>query len=410
MALRLLVVEPEATGHRLALYARYVVREAKKRGWDVGLLTTEHAKKHPAYRLVELELGVTPRVFTMPRVPYPTRGRPWALLWWQASQHRSLKAAFRVVRAQWAPDLAFMVTLDYIDKVMPVLGSPFDRVTFGGILLSPTHHHGRLGLRPKRWRDFPATMLFHALLRIDELRFLLTIDEPLAEESSRKSAEGSASHAKVRFLPDAARPGPGNETRDLNTTAGHSTGRLTILVYGSVTARKGIAQLFQALEYPAMPSGATAVLAGEPDDTARALLDGPMAQRLRNAGRLIERLHFLDDAEEREVFQRADIVWLGYSRFTGMSGVLLLAGAMKKPVVACKDGLIGWYASRYRTGPIVDPDDTPGVAAAIGNLSDHGARESYARNGWRLSQRHTPEIFSSTICDAIESVMPRTRR
>lgn len=362
-------------------------------------MTTARAMAHPAYAMVAEELGDASRVVTQPDVPHPQSTSPLRLAAWQIRQHRAWRHTFATLRSSWIPDSVFVVTLDYIDKIARLLGSPFAEVPFGGILLRPTHHHGKLGLRRARAMDVPAAVLFDALLRLEQLRFVLTIDEPLAEENARRP---EPRYRKVRFLPDAAR-----SAAEPVVTKERLARRQAILVYGSLSMRKGIAQLFRAVEHPATPHDIVVCLAGEPDDAVRAFLGTTDAERLRRAGRLEERLHFHDDAAESAVLQEAYAVWLGYSGFTGMSGVMLLAGAYRKPVIACREGLIGWHATRYQTGPVVEPDDTPAVATTLARLAtDLQARSEYAAHGWVLSQRHSATAFATRVCDHIVGSIP----
>jgi glycosyltransferase involved in cell wall biosynthesis len=391
---RVLIVEPEWSGHRMVLYTRIIVEAVHRRGWTPRLLTTRAARAQPAFKAVQAVLGGDDTVGEMPEVVYPgASAGSLALMRWQWQVHASMREGFAQLAVDWQPDAVFVVTLDYVGKIMPFMGSPFGSTPFAGILL----HSGGNNIRGQtanvvqRSRSFASRALLRGLLRTRHLHCALTIDEDLANGWNA---------ARLRFLPDVA------WSRNASQNVQHSSKRFVILAYGALSARKGIAQLLKAMLHEAAPSTASLVLAGEPDEAVRDLLDGPDARRLRQAGRLVEVLRFVTDTEERELFETADVVWLGYTDFVGMSGVLLRAGASRRPVLACRAGLIGRHTAAHRCGITVDPVCASEVAAAMYTLfSDDDLRRTYGENGWLVSQSHTPDNFGLIICDVLAAAM-----
>ena len=51
-----------------------------------------------------------------------------------------------------------------------------------------------------------------------------------------------------------------------------------------------------------------------------------------------------------------------------MSGMLGKAGLMGLPVIACKEGLIGWFAKKYDLGVVLKEPDEISVIDAINRL------------------------------------------
>jgi glycosyltransferase involved in cell wall biosynthesis len=181
---------------------------------------------------------------------------------------------------------------------------------------------------------------------------------------------------------------------------------LVLLVYGSLSKRKGIVTLIEALIDPSWPSTVSVLMAGTQDGFTKKLLSLPKAQRLKHDGRLIEMEGWLNDEQEARAFRSSDIVWLGYEGFFGMSGVLLQAGRMKLPIISCQEGLVGWMTKKYQLGLLLDPHDKKMIIDAVTELAENAQqRELFGLNGLGLAEGHTGEIFARAICDSIESAI-----
>src|SRR6056297_138236 len=57
MPVRLLIAEPAPGGHHLSSYSRYLVREARRRGWSPVLVTSPQAQGHPALEMLADEFS-----------------------------------------------------------------------------------------------------------------------------------------------------------------------------------------------------------------------------------------------------------------------------------------------------------------------------------------------------------------
>jgi len=101
----------------------------------------------------------------------------------------------------------------------------------------------------------------------------------------------------------------------------------SVLVYGTLTSRKGFGMLNAALTHDACPTSVIALVAG------RVARSGPIGhgiggrQNASEQGRLVLMRSVLSDEEEGDAFAAADIVWLGYENFYSLSGVLFQAMA-----------------------------------------------------------------------------------
>jgi glycosyltransferase involved in cell wall biosynthesis len=261
-----------------------------------------------------------------------------------------------------------------------------------------------MGVRgPGTRHDALYARLFERLLRIPTLRALATIDETLPPYVRQQRITG---WDKVHHVPDVARLNGRADRAAARASLGIAPDNVVVLAYGALEPRKGIAELIAAAASPVCSTRVVVLLAGRQDAFVRDLLTGTDAQQLRAARRLVEVSGFLGDQQELDVFSAADIVWVAYRGFYGASGVLIQAGSMRLPVVACEDGLIGWTAQRHGLGELVDPASRESVTGAINRLAgDDSLRRTYGENGAQLAAAHTPEAFGMRLCDIIASAV-----
>jgi glycosyltransferase involved in cell wall biosynthesis len=134
-----------------------------------------------------------------------------------------------------------------------------------------------------------------------------------------------------------------------------------LLFFGVIRPNKGLHVLVQAMDR--LPH-LRLIAAGSPEG-------GDYMRRLRDAigglapGRveLVDR--YIDDHQAADLFGRCRLVILPYTAFASQSGVLHLAVAHGRPVVATDVGALGESVRAWGIGEVVAPDDERGLAAAI---------------------------------------------
>jgi len=398
--MKLLIVEPEASGHRMSLYVRLLVRACVARRWAVHLLTTRRAIEHSGFALVQEEAGAHLRILLMEDVRVSEQTHAAALVANQIRYYGAIDRAFKRFTADELPDLVYMMHLDYFDKVLAIRGSPFGAVPFAGMLMDVKHHRRSMGTGPATRSDALYDWLLRRVLRIPTLRAVTVIDETfMAFAASRPE------YRRVRYVPDVGEV-TGTDTREVSRAVLGVPARCrVVLVYGTLTRRKGVQELLEAVASERVPADVSVLLAGSQDAETAALLRGPVAQDLFSRRRLFVSDGFHDDVLEHRVFNAADAVWIGYVEgFHGSSGVLHQAGSMSLPVITSAAGLIGWLNQRYELGVTVDPNDKRATAAAIYELfADDRRRASCGANGKRLAERHSIDAFQRALCEVIDS-------
>jgi glycosyltransferase involved in cell wall biosynthesis len=266
--------------------------------------------------------------------------------------------------------------------------------------MAVNHHHIHCGVRgPAKRLSGLNERVFQRVLSVPQLRSLVTIDPLLREYATGGEHRYSEKIVEAPDIAHLSRLMSRNVAREI---VGLRYGQIGVLLYGSLTRRKGLDVLMGALVHDRASEDLVAVVAGNQDRDAARILASPVAERLRSQGRLLEFPGFQSEMQEAAHFGAADIVWLGYRGFSGMSGVALQAAAAGLPVLACREGLIGWLAGKEQIGPTVDIEDAAAVAFTLSRLGEcPEERARYGEQGRRLANERSPEQFAGVICDAV---------
>jgi len=173
-----------------------------------------------------------------------------------------------------------------------------------------------------------------------------------------------------------------------------------ILFFGRITSYKGIEYLIQAgkLIEEHIPD-VTITIAGEGDFAKyKTLIEGNDRFILCN--------RFIQDEEVAEFFQKASLVVLPYIDGS-QSGIISIAYAFRKPVVATDVGNFSEMVENGETGFIVPPKDSDALAKAIIKLlKDVDLRAKMGENGYRLMRERMQwdKIAEKTLATYVEAV------
>ena len=401
--MRLLIVELEGDGHNMVLYTRMLLREIRRRSWSATLLTTESGRRHPAFDIVAAGPQGPPETLVIPDIDRAGAFGSFALMLSQIRIWRALRAASRANDDFAGYDLIYCINMDKFEKAFAMLGSPFGERPFAGMLTNPKFHRAPLRLGPRSRADAVYKALFKRLLRLSELKCLTVIDEPFR----RFCEDAPLPHAgKIRAVPDVGELEKFETTDSPRQRFDIPQDAFVVLLYGSLSRRKGVDQLLRAVE-SIDSDNVVALVAGRADGETESLLATNRCRAMQDSGRLIVMNGFHDDEAEAALFGAADAVWLGYvGGAYGSSGVLFQAGSARLPVVAMELGLIGWMVREHDAGITLDPQDTVSVSDSIRRLrNDRELRRRYGDNCRRLAQQHTGAEFAGNVCRALESAV-----
>lgn len=404
--MKLLLVEPRASGHHIALYARLIAAEALRRSWTVRLLTTPSASESADFAEMMAALPAPVPVSLMPEAATPADAGRFAGHLGQVRLYMATRRGFREASRKFTPDVIYMINLDHFDNVLGVAGSPFGGTPFAGMLMRLTHGRRRMEGGSVGWKARVVERLFDRVVRMPELRRLAILDEQYHEYLRANPRPG---YEKVRLVGDVGEVVVGRESRgEARRRLGIRDDAFVVLLYGTLSLRKGVREVLAAVAgHCAEP--VVLVAAGRQDGDVRALMEGELAAALRSSGRLAELDGFQSTERERLLFASADVVWTAYvGRFARSSGVLYQAGSVGLPVLVSGSGLLGWRARRHDLGLVIDPGDAAATGAAIEELRCDGAlRTRLGRAARKYAAAHSGKAFGEAVCTLIEEAAGR---
>ncbi len=382
-------------------HANYLCRIAThflQQGCEVHLIVAASSSTHPeldrlcrgypgAVHLHLLDDAACKRALWGGRSQVVREFRVWLLL----------RRACLAVRRQTPVALTFVPYLDYCLHSLALLGAGFFGSRWAAVTMRPAFHQRAEGvIAPpargaaiKRW-------LFFALLRQRGLESLYAIDPTLVAHV-RRTAPTLAD--RLRHFPDPVTPPRQHDVAALRQRYGIAMDACVIVLFGAIDLRKGIRELLMALELPQARHWVLLIV-GRQEEPVHQLLGEARWQALLRDARVLQRDAYVSEDVEHEVFALADAVWLGYRGHYAMSGVLVRAGTYRKPVLACREGLIGWYARRAGLGLLCDPAPED-IARALCALEDP---DLAARLGERGQACFAAQLWSDTL-----ALLPRCR-
>ncbi|PIW26846.1 MAG: hypothetical protein COW30_12765 [Rhodospirillales bacterium CG15_BIG_FIL_POST_REV_8_21_14_020_66_15] len=282
------------------------------------------------------------------------------------------------------------------------LGLPAGGRTVSGIMFRPTTHYRTAGwCRPtmkERLRDLRKDIILRLLTRRRAVSRIFSLDPYFPDYAARSYKHGH----KVVPLADPAYPlaPPGPEERAIAERLPDE--RTVFLMFGEITARKGILQLTEALTLlPRDTARRTCVVvAGRIDPEIRVRVTKAFGTILRRQPDLkvfvVDRR--LAAGEITALVERCDVVLAPYQRFVGSSGVLLWAAQLRRPVISQEYGLVGKLTRNFGLGLAVDTSDAGALAHAIEAAGSRGSNLPFNPVGVaRFLWSHSPEAFSAAL-------------
>ncbi len=228
---------------------------------------------------------------------------------------------------------------------------------FSGIYFRPTFHYPKfsnyLPTRQNRLQQWREKFILKRILRHWQLQTLFCLD-PFAIAPINSLYP----QAKVVHLPDPVVLPPSDLPQsNLKQNLQIEAGKKVFLLFGALTGRKGIYQLLKAIAL--LPTELCQKLCllfvGEANPTDKALIEANIEAACQAKPiQIITQYEFISELEVQAYFQLTDVVLAPYQRHVGMSGILLLAAAAQKPVLASNYGLMGEIVQQYGLGIAVD--------------------------------------------------------
>lgn len=385
---RLLVIEPNATGHRM-IYARWLIEGAARAGFTPVLATTPGALSNVVVQSMLHRRELALELVTVDGLSRQISGR--SRIRQAIGQLRAFRWCYSAMQAAERSGPISAVVLPYVDScfyAIGVLGSPFGSRPWAAITMRQmlSVH----GLRASLRRAFTR--------RVSRARGLTGL---FCIEPSMRTLQASTRFDKISYLPDPAELRSFADPKSARHTLGVPEEAFVVLVFGAIDVRKGLVYLLEGMSELGCLEEVCILIAGAQSREIRELLSNHEFRDWAARRQIVEIDRFLDDDDVAAVFAASDCVWLGYVGHSGMSGVAVLAGRVALPIIACNEGEIGQLALTLRTGPVVDVSEPLQVAAAISELRVRSNWERYAQAGVAAFSEHTPEKFASSVVGAL---------
>jgi glycosyltransferase involved in cell wall biosynthesis len=395
---RLLVFEPDAEGHSQEWLQHLIEFASADRSRPAVSVVAPRTLCDALAR--SLPADVMGRVELRPLSPKELR--------WCTDRRLSLAAlarwwAMRRHLRESGADAGFFLSLDLLALPLALgLGGGGGK-TLSGILFRPSvHYAGFDGHRTQggeQLRDLRKHLFYRMMLRNRALTRVLALDPFFPAYAARHYANGG----KVEYLPDPAHP-PAAAPAD-NDNGLKPNGRITFLLFGYLTERKGPTVVLEALERlpPSVATRIDVVLAGRVDPALRDRLNEHCTRLATVQPHLQLRIEDrrLDQTELESLVRRSDVVLAPYQRFVGSSGVLLWAARAGKPVLAQAYGLVGRLTQEHRLGLTVDSSDPAAVATAITQMAQRGPSSFFDPNAAQaFAASQTPQRFAAAVLAA----------
>ncbi|MEL7346367.1 MAG: glycosyltransferase family 4 protein [Pseudomonadota bacterium] len=193
------------------------------------------------------------------------------------------------------------------------------------------------------------------------------------------------------------------QSQGLSRRADDSTFR--VLMFGRIFAYKGLQEFLRAeTAIGDQIPNLSITIAGRGDDP------WSFSQLMGDAARYDVRNRFIEDEEVAQLFLDCDVVALPYVE-ASQSGVLNLAAAFGKPVVATDVGELGTTVERNDLGLVVPPGNPEAFAEGLIRLSRDRAllhRLGDAARAW-ADGPNAPETVGATACELYGQIANRER-
>lgn len=285
-----------------------------------------------------------------------------------------------------------------------------------GIYFKPTFHYATFAAHqptPKsyvqQWRE---QLTLAAVFRRPHLYRLFCLDPFAVEVLNRRFAQGQAvalADPVSTYLSDNSDSSlsaqPLEVAQDLRSRLSISSDRKIFLLFGDLSARKGIQQLIDAIALlPASSCQQLCLLiVGRCSAAAKLSFQASInALRQSQPVQIMEHYKFVSDQELQAYFQLADVVLAPYQKHVGMSGILLQAAAAGKPVLSSNYGLMGELVRQHQLGLAVDSTSPVALAKGLTQcLETPLANVCSLPKMAAFAEQNTVEKFARTIFTAL---------
>lgn len=176
--------------------------------------------------------------------------------------------------------------------------------------------------------------------------------------------------------------------------------KLIILHYGTPSKRKGLSLLLKALDNPSLQNKICLLAAGNITKDHNEL---KQLQSLESLGRAKILNYYISTEEEKLCFCAADFIALPYISHYGSSGILPIAAAAKRPVIASDYHMLGQSVTQNQLGIVFKNGNTDSLIKGLLEISSFSKNKiaSYTPNLTQFAQANSKKAFKEAFIHGI---------
>jgi glycosyltransferase involved in cell wall biosynthesis len=382
----------------MILYTRSIVKAAINH-FEISIMTTNEAYQDETFKIIIKETSKVFNVHIIDNIILKSEDSSINLLSNQYQYYSSIKKCYNKVYKIDKPDFIYMVNLDHFDKILSLMGSPFKDTSYAGMLMNPKFHRMHMNIGQESRFDKLYYYLFKNLCKQKYLKKIMIVDQVFDEYLAKLKIDLFAKRVLINEPVDFI----GSETRIFaREKLGLKESDFVILVYGSLSLRKGVRELLNSF-YELNIINIKIIIAGKINDDIVDLFKDTRFLKYKELNRILFFPGFQDDESQYRFFKASDTVWLGYIHgFSGSSGVIYQAATMGLPVLASNYGLIGWLVNKFKIGFSFNVYNSLEIKNYIEVMyKDKDRYKLFSKNSLKFSINHTSEYFGHSIVNTI---------
>ena len=396
--MKILIIETEIDGHYISLYLKNIVREILSRKIEtLTIITKKSAIADENYKFFK---NKKINVFYIRDIKKPKKYNFLSMLIYQLRYYFNIKKSFNTISKNKKFDLVYVNTLDHFDKALSIFGSPFKKVNFYGLFNHIRFHLSYFKLERNFLFSYFYEILFRRILKIKYLKNIFIVDDYIKTYLDIQNVDNNkiikvneASNTHNTFI---------SKKKEIAFRKKYllTKNDFVILVYGAIRKDKGIKYLINSVISNNFNKKIKNIIAGKCD--SKTLNDIKQFQKLSNKSNfeIIVFNYFIDENFQNILFSASNLVWIGYTRYYGSSGVYYLAGHMKRPVIINNKGPLYNLNKKYKIGVATDVTDSKKVCNKINFIMISGLKY-YKNNFKQFININKKNIFSKQIADKI---------
>ena len=396
--MKILIIETEIDGHYISLYLKNIVREILSRKIEsLTIITKKSVIADENYKFFK---NKKINIFYIRDIKKPKKYNFLSMLIYQLRYYFNIKKSFNTISKNKKFDLVYVNTLDHFDKALSIFGSPFKKVNFYGLFNHIRFHLSYFKLERNFLFSYFYEILFRRILKIKYLKNIFVVDDYIKTYLDIQNVDNNkiikvneASNTHNTFI---------SKKKEIAFRKKYllTKNDFVILVYGAIRKDKGIKYLINSVISNNFNKKIKIIIAGKCD--SKTLNDIKQFQKLSNKSNfeIIVFNYFIDENFQNILFSASNLVWIGYTRYYGSSGVYYLAGHMKRPVIINNKGTLYNLNKKYKIGVATDVTDSKKVCDNINFIMISGLKY-YKNNFKQFININKKNIFSKKITDKI---------